>query len=188
MAAVVGDTLRRQGVRSVLTGGACASIHSRGVFQSFDVDLVLGADVRPDALDAAMGSIGFRRSGDHYEHPQARFFVEFLRGPLAVGGAATVRPILLTIDRFRLLALSATDSCRGRLAAFYHWNDRQRLDAAVAIATRQRVQLSRLRQWSVQEGKAVPLASYLRSYRPRYTSRRCPIRTTSTTSTRSRTW
>jgi hypothetical protein len=30
MAIVVGDALRRHGVRAILTGGACASLHTAG--------------------------------------------------------------------------------------------------------------------------------------------------------------
>jgi hypothetical protein len=48
--------------------------------------------------------------------------------------------------------LSATDACRDRLAAFYHWNDRQSLAAAVAVAIRNPIALGKVRRWSHQEG------------------------------------
>lgn len=50
--------------------------------------------------------------------------------------------------------LSATDACRDRLAAFYHWSDRQRLQVALAIARRHRVSLPIMRRWSATEGFA----------------------------------
>ena len=50
-----------------------------------------------------------------------------------------------------MLALTATDSCRDRLCAFYLWNDRQALAAAVAIALRERVRLSAIQRWSMKE-------------------------------------
>ena len=53
-----------------------------------------------------------------------------------------------------MLTLSATDSCRDRLAAFYHWKDRQALTAAVAIALRHRVRMKRIREWSGEEDSA----------------------------------
>ena len=49
-------------------------------------------------------------------------------------------------------ALSAKDSCRDRLAAFYHWRDRQSLETAVLIALRHRVNLRKIREWSIEEG------------------------------------
>ena len=48
--------------------------------------------------------------------------------------------------------LSPTDACRDRLAAFYHWHDRQSLGVAVSIAVRNRVKLAAIRRWSVGEG------------------------------------
>jgi hypothetical protein len=56
--------------------------------------------------------------------------------------------------------LSATDSCRDRLAAFYHWNDRQSLRVAVLIARRARVDMKRLRAWSAVEGAAGKFAEF----------------------------
>ncbi|HEY3170433.1 MAG TPA: hypothetical protein VGK08_05460, partial [Thermoanaerobaculia bacterium] len=43
-------------------------------------------------------------------------------------------------------------SCRDRLAAFYHWNDRQSLETAVRIALRNRVDFQLIRGWSAEEG------------------------------------
>ncbi len=102
-------------------------------------------------LDAALGDIGFARTGDRYVHPETQFWVEFPRGPLAVGGDDKIRPTTLRDKAGRASTLSATDSCRDRLAAFYHWNDRQSLDVAVHIARRQKVNLKKIRQWSELE-------------------------------------
>jgi hypothetical protein len=41
---------------------------------------------------------------------------------------------------------------RDRLAAFYHWGDRQSLTVAAWIAARNRVNLATLQQWSAAEG------------------------------------
>lgn len=53
-----------------------------------------------------------------------------------------------------MLALSPTDSCRDRLATFFHWADRQSLAVAVEIAHRNEVDLARIRRWSEAEGHA----------------------------------
>ena len=78
--------------------------------------------------------------------------MEFPRGPLAIGEDLDVQPIRLKLPGGYTLALSATDACRDRLAAFYHWSDRQSLQAAVAIALRQRVDLATIQRWSKAEG------------------------------------
>lgn len=148
----VGDALRRRGIKAVLTGGACAHLRSGGIHSSLDVDLVLTSLPTQRELDDAMAGLGFRRRQDRYVHPAVRYVVEFPRGPLALGTDHSVRAVLLRKGRWATLALSATDSCRDRLAAFYHWHDRQALAVAVAIALRHRVRMRTIRMWSSAEG------------------------------------
>ena len=161
VAVAVGDALRRAGIRGVLTGGACASLYSGGVYQSVDVDFVLAGPCTVGNLDHALAPLGFQRKGDRYVHPQVPFFVEFPAGPLGIGEDFRIRPVWRSRRAAKTLALSATDACRDRLAAFYHWNDRQSLAAAVAIAMRNRVALRKVRDWSRREGQLVGYAGFL---------------------------
>jgi hypothetical protein len=48
--------------------------------------------------------------------------------------------------------LSPTDCIKDRLSAFYHWNDRQGLDQAIAVAKRQKFSLPEIEKWSALEG------------------------------------
>lgn len=152
VAARVGAALRGRGIRAVLTGGACAGLHSGGVYTSSDADFVLLDPTRRVELDEALASIGFRRVRDGYRHRTLPYQVEFPRGPLGIGQDLDVRPVLARHRGATFLALSATDSCRDRLAAFYHWNDRQSLRVAAWIALRRRVDRRRIRAWSRREG------------------------------------
>lgn len=104
----------------MLTGGACAVIYSEGEYQSEDVDLILESATTQEKLDNALTGIGFRRERDHYVHSKSRFFVEFPRGPLSIGRDVQILPVSIRVADGELLALSATDSSRDRLAAFYH--------------------------------------------------------------------
>ena len=61
-------------------------------------------------MDVRMKRVGFVRSGDRYVHPSARFYVEFPRGPLAIGRDDAVKPASILMKGRRVLALSATDS------------------------------------------------------------------------------
>lgn len=158
----MGHSLARNGIRAILTGGACASIHAGGRYLSEDVDFVLEGPVRIEDLDAAMAAIGYARDANRYVHSRSRFWVEFPRGPLAVGGDLDVDPVLLGNRAASTLALSPTDSCRDRLAAFYHWSDRQSLGVAVEIAHRHDVDLVRIRRWSEAEGHAARFDEFLR--------------------------
>ena len=150
--ATVSRALTRHGIRGVLTGGACASLHARGEYLSHDLDYILEGAVTRRQLDAAMGSVGFARTGAAYLHRETPFLVEFPAGPLAIGDDDLVKPVELRVGRARVPALSATDSCRDRLAAFYHWRDLQSLRVAVAIARHQPIDLSAIQSWSAREG------------------------------------
>jgi len=154
VAVAVAGALRDAGIDAVLSGGACASIHSGGAVVSHDLDFIVRAGGTRASLDAAMAGVGFARDGDRYVHARTPFFVEFPRGPLAIGNDLAIRPIEVPSGGGRITALSPTDACRDRLAAFYHWSDRQSLAAAVAIARANRVNMAAIRRWSTSEGFA----------------------------------
>ena len=161
VAAAVAAGLRGQGIDAVLTGGACASIYSEGAYHSRDLDFVVVGSVSQATMDAAMAASGFVRRGDRYVHPRARFYVEFPRGPLAIGGEHRIHPVTRPTAHGRIRMLSPTDSCRDRLAAFYHWGDRQSLTVAAGIAARNRVAMAVLRRWSAAEGAGERFAEFV---------------------------
>lgn len=165
VAAVVSKALEQHGVEAVLTGGACASLWSGGRYSSLDLDFVVIAPARRRAQPDALASVGFVREGDRYVHPVVPFWVEFPRGPLAIGSDLSVRPVEIALGRRRVRGLSATDSCRDRLAAFYFWSDRQGLEVAVWIARRNRVDMRRIRAWSRTEGHEAAYEEFLRALR-----------------------
>ena len=171
VATVVGDALRREGIHAVLTGGACASLYSSGRHQSVDADFIVSGAPSRLAVDQAMEKIGFKRKGDRYVHEKTKFYVEFPRGPLAIGNDYRIRPVEWKTAYGRTLILSATDSCRDRLAAFYHWGDRQSLRVAVQIAAANRVSLARIRRWSFEEGHTEGFEQFARELKKARTTK-----------------
>lgn len=163
VAACVASALSSAKIRAVLTGGACATFYSEGGYQSSDLDFILQSAVTRKTLDEVMKSIGFRRTGDHYEHSRTEFFVEFPAGPLGIGADIDIRPVVHRIEGTPVRLLSATDSCRDRLAAFYHWNDRQSLNTAIEIAQGRKVDLGSIRAWSRREDAAAGFAEFRRA-------------------------
>jgi hypothetical protein len=164
LAALVCATLDRHGIEAVLTGGAVVSIYSRNEYRSYDLDFVvrgLAKDVR-----AAMASLGFaKRAGRHFEHPRTPYYVEFPSGPLAIGNEPVSRTAVRRTAAGVLRLLTPTDCVMDRLAAFYHWNDVQGLEQAVAVAKRQRIESARVRSWSRREGMEVKFAVFERRVR-----------------------
>jgi len=142
------------------------------MYLSRDVDYVLPPSTRIAMLAEAMGSVGFNRTGDRYNHPNSRFFVEFPAGPLAIGSDLAPRPVRVRRGRVVAWSLSATDSCRDRLAAHYHWKDRQALRVALEIALRNRLLIERIRVWSKAEGCLPQFEEFQRALRRAKSRRR----------------
>ena len=99
-----------------------------------------------------MAGAGFSRRENQYFHSRARFYVEFPPGPLSIGKDYGITPVEIHLGRKVVLGLSATDSCRDRLASYFHWNDREGLRAAIAIVQRGKVDLEKIASWAHQEG------------------------------------
>ena len=110
-----------------------------------------------------MAKTGFERRANQYFHPRARFYVEFPPGPLGIGRDYRIVPIELKVGHSTILALSATDSCRDRLAAFLHWRDQQNLKTAVQVALKSEVNLELIRSWCASEGVPTGFDEFLRS-------------------------
>lgn len=176
VALAVGDALARHGIAAVLTGGACASLHSGGGYESEDLDYVLTGHTTLSELDDAMASVGFARQGHRYVHPRSDFWVEFPRGPLSVGADLEVALVEIDEPAGRVVALSPTDSCRDRLAAFYHWSDRQSLEVAVTVAGRNEIDMDRIRRWSEAEGQAARFKEFERKLSTSKPTRATPLR------------
>lgn len=51
------------------------------------------------------------------------------------------------------MLLSPTDCVKDRLAAYYHWNDKQYLDQAIMISEDNQIDIDEIHRWSEQEGK-----------------------------------
>lgn len=176
VAIIVGDALRKRGLKAVLTGGACATIYSGGTYQSVDVDYVFNERARERDVELALAHLGFRRLGDRFVHPKQVYYVEFPRGPVAIGTDDAITPVRLRLGSAEALSLSATDSCRDRLAAFFYWDDRVSLDTAVQIARRNRVDMRKIARWSTAEGMAERFEEFRRALRRPRTRRRRPTR------------
>lgn len=136
-----------------------------GEYDSDDLDFILQSSPSQESLDRALSEIGFSRKVDHYVHKRTDFFLEFPRGPLSIGRDLGIQPVEVKVSRGTVVILSATDSCRDRLAAFYHWSDRQSLETAVRIAQRNRVDMKTIREWSAQEGMADKFEQFDRELR-----------------------
>jgi hypothetical protein len=96
--------------------------------------------------------LGFEEVGRHFVHPQTSVLIEFPTGPLMVGGQRVEHVVERRTPAGTLRLLSSTDCVKDRLAAFFHWSDRQALEQAVLVAKAQKIDLADIRRWSKSEG------------------------------------
>lgn len=147
------DHLTRAGIKVVLSGGAAVSLYTQSEYVSRDIDLVNLYPSRVSRLRAHMAEIGFVYEGKHFKHHDSPYFIEFPPGPLSIGEELDVNVLVKTFSTGSLPVISPTDCVKDRLAAYYHWGDRQCLNQAVLIWKHQKINEAEVRRWSDQEGK-----------------------------------
>lgn len=149
----VASHLAKEGIETILVGGAVVSIYSEGAYRSGDLDLVLGSMFVKN-LDQAMQKIGFKKKGRHFEHLECKhLFVEFPGSPpLGIGSDYTIKPDELAVESQIIKILSPTDCVKDRLATFIYFNDREGLDQAILVAKRQKIDIKSIQKWCEREG------------------------------------
>lgn len=162
LAAFIDTHLREKGINVVLSGGASVSIYSDHKYASKDLDFIGRHSLDHKKIESAMLEIGFRRKGRYYHHPKTSFFAEFISGPPTVGQdpISEVREIELGTGIVRVI--SPTDCVKDRLAAFYHWGDKQSLEQALLISESNDIDIKNVESWSVREGKKTEFGEYER--------------------------
>jgi hypothetical protein len=154
LAAYVSSHVRNNGIRAILSGGACVSIYSENRYQSFDLDFIENIASTRRKLKDVMAKIGFTEYNRYYKNSDTQFFVEFPPGPLTVGDEPAGKPFEISCDTGTLLLLSPTDCVKDRLAGYYHWKDKPCLDQAVLVAQKNPIEINEIERWSKNEGKA----------------------------------
>jgi len=152
LAILISDHLRKNGVDTVLTGGACVTIYTRGRHISYDLDFVPLTSVDRRTLRTILEELGFEEEGRHFVHEGTQYFIEFIAPPLAVGEEPVKEIHSIKKGNKVLKLLSPTDCTKDRLAAYYHWNDRQSLEQAILVCTYSDVDVIEVERWSKNEG------------------------------------
>ena len=106
--------------------------------------------------------MGFKNSGKDFTHPDIAFTVEFPGYSLVIGEESMKPEGKITKNNFTLRLLSPTQCVMDRLAAFYHWNDKQSLAQAILVAKKHPVKLVKIKKWSENEGKLPNFEQFLK--------------------------
>jgi hypothetical protein len=160
VAAVVSDALTQAGITAVLSGGAAVQIYTSGMYESKDLDFVAAASNRE--LERALKRLDFERmhGSRHFLHPTCQYTLEFPTWPLTIGNDVLKEWGERSVGALRIQILTPTQCAMDRLAAFYHWSDRQALDQAVLVATQQTVDIMEIEHWSIREGRRTEFTEF----------------------------
>lgn len=148
----VGWHLAKNGIDTILVGGAVAAIYSEGAYKSGDLDFVLKTYI-DGKITEVMKSIGFEnKNGRHYIHPKCDKFVEFMFGPAGIGDDIKIIPDAKKVKGQTLYIYSPTDCIRDRLASYIHFKARECLDQAVLVARKFPFDKKKVKAWCESEG------------------------------------
>jgi len=167
LAAFVCSHLQSHGVEVVLTGGGCVEIYSSGKSSSFDLDFIENVPVGGRKLGKILEEIQFFRKDRYFVHPDTKYFLEFPVGPLAVGSEHPIEISVLEYETGKLSVLSPTDCVKDRLAAYYHWKDRECLEQALLVSNSSDVDFTEIERWSRNEGCEADFARFHSLYQIR---------------------
>ena len=161
LAVLISDHLRKNEVETVLSGGACVSIYTNIKYIYYDLDFVLVFTDNQKKAKKALDGIGFYEEDRYFKHKDTEFFVDFISPPLSVGSEPVKEISEIKKGNRTLKLLSVTDCVKDRLAAFYHWDDKQALDQAVLVARDNPVDFREVERWSKNQGMLGRFKMYL---------------------------
>lgn len=161
LAFIVCGQLKKYGIEAVLTGGAVVSIYTENKYQSYDLDFITHCNEKRVSL--ALKELGFFKEGRYYKNKLTEIIVEFPPPPIAVGNKPLTDFNEIENNIGYLKLLSPTQCVMDRLAAFYHWNDRQSLVQAVLVASQNEIDLNEIKTWSIEEDSIKEFEIFLKS-------------------------
>jgi len=154
LAAYICDGLEKEGIETVLSGGCCVEIYSKGRYTSDDIGLIDRFNGGHRKIKQIMEKLGFKeyKMKRYFVHEDTSLFIEFPRGPLGVGDAPVKEIATRTTETGSLKLLIPTDCIKDRLAAYYHWDDKQSLEQAIWVANENDFDIESIKRWSLNEG------------------------------------
>jgi hypothetical protein len=148
--------LAKNGIDTVLVGGAVAAIFSKGIYRSGDLDFINLTFPRNLDPGPALKEIGFvRHDSRHFIHPECMHLsIEFVSPPLSIGEDYSIVPMDVEVEDVTIKIITPTDSIKDRLASYIYFHARECLDQAILVAQNQNFSLGSIKKWCKKEGAA----------------------------------
>jgi hypothetical protein len=157
---LIHETLKQNGIDATLVGGACVSIYSENLYESFDLDFVTYENLKKVA--PILEKLGFKLQGRSFVHQDSPYFIEFVNPPVAIGHELIENFAQMKTVTGTLQLLLPTDCVKDRLAKYFYWDDYQGLHQAILVGSKNNIDLVRLKEWAVKEGFAEKFNKFLK--------------------------
>lgn len=145
----VASHLVRNGIDTVLVGGAVAAIYSNGLYRSGDLDFIHLNLIVKD-LEEVMTKIGFKKMDvRRYMHPECKhILVEFPGSfPVGIGEDYNIKPREVKTAGVKIKIYTPTDCVKDRLAGYIYFKHEENLNQAALVAQYQGVNFARIKLW-----------------------------------------
>jgi hypothetical protein len=163
LAGFISEELRKRDIETTLVGGACVTIYSENLYQSYDLDFVTYESMKK--IKKALTELGFKEKQRYFTRDDCPWFIEFVSPPVAVGNEPIHKFEHIKTPLGTIQMLRPTDSVKDRLASFYHWSDKQGLEQALNICSIQTVDLEEIEKWSIREGEGKKFLIFLEKFK-----------------------
>lgn len=149
----VATHLAKNGIDTILVGGAVVAIYSEGAYRSGDLDFVQLSYLGKN-LPKVMKEIGFEaKESRHYSHPKCKhLIIDFASGPPGIGEDHQIVPAEVKVEGTRIKLYSPTDCIRDRLASYIHFKALECLDQAALVALKHPFDRAKVKKWCADEG------------------------------------
>lgn len=155
LASYVCNELEKRNIKVVLSGGSCMELYTNAMYSSYDIDFVMQYSYSVNQIEKNMIELGFQIDGKYYILDGSKFFIEILTPPVAVGDEFIQNFASRVTKVGTLKLLTPTDCIKDRLCGCFLHNDKHCFEHALAVASKNIVDIDNLKKWSKNEDKSM---------------------------------
>jgi len=155
LASYVCSELEKRDIKVILSGGSCMELYTNAMYSSYDIDFVMQYSYSVSQIEKTMLELGFKIDGKYYVLDDSKFFIEILTPPVAVGDEFLNNFASRNTKLGILKLLTPTDCVKDRLCGCFLHNDKHCFEHALAVASKNTIDIDNLKKWSENEDKSI---------------------------------
>ena len=133
VAAIVSAQLAERHIAVSIVGGSAVTLHAPDIYTSVDIDLAVLTGIDRKAIESALRSLGYQRTGRVFQHPKSRFTIDIVADTPYIADRPITEFAEINTEFGPVRTLLLEDALADRVAAFLFWSDSQSLDVAERV-------------------------------------------------------